>query len=117
MTAANNNFVIDQGANWFVTVVYKNSAGVAIDLTGYTTALQIRDTYADTTTDLSLTSPSGGITITGATGTLAIRATAAQTGALDDSAKYDYDLEITSPSGVVTRLIQGVASVSSQITR
>ncbi len=68
------------------------------------------------TAAISLTQASG-ITITGATGTLAIRATAAQTGALDDSAKYDYDLEITSPAGVVTRLIQGVASVSSQITR
>jgi hypothetical protein len=36
---------------------------------------------------------------------------------LDDSAKYNYDLEITSPAGIKTRLIQGVASVSSEVTR
>ena len=116
MTAGNNNFVIDQGADWFVTVVYKDSAGVAINLTGYTAALQIRDTYADSTTDLSLTSPSGGITITGATGTIAITATAAQTAAIP-AGSYVYDLEITSSGGIVTRLIQGKISISPQVTR
>jgi hypothetical protein len=116
MTAATNNFIIDQGADWFITVVYKNSTGTAINLTGYTAALQIRDTYADSTTDLSLTSPSGGIVITGATGTISITATAAQTAAIA-AGTYVYDLEITSSGGIVTRLIQGRISVSPQVTR
>jgi len=116
MTAGNYNFVIDQGANWFLTVVYKDSTGTAINLTGYTAALQIRDTYADSTTDLSLTSPSGGITITGATGTIAITATAVQTAAIA-AGSYVYDLEITSSGGIVTRLIQGKISLSPQVTR
>ena len=116
MTAATNNFVIDQGANWFVTFVYKDSTGTAINLAGYTAALQIRDTYEDSTTDLSLTSPSGGITITAATGTIAVTATAAQTGAIA-AGSYVYDLEITSATGIVTRLVQGRISVSPQVTR
>jgi hypothetical protein len=116
MTAATNNFVIDQGANWFVTFVYKDAAGTPINLTGYTAGLQIRDTYADSTTDLSLTSPSGGITITAATGTIAVTATAAQTGAIA-AGNYVYDLEITSAGGIVTRLVQGKISVSPQVTR
>jgi hypothetical protein len=114
--AQNYSFTIDQGADWYLNVAYKDSAGTAINLTGYTAAMQFRITTTSAVAAISLTQASG-ITITGATGNLAIHATAAQTGALDDSAKYDYDLEITSPSGVVTRLIQGVASVSSQITR
>jgi len=114
--AENYSFVIDQGADWYLNLQYKDSAGAAINLTNYTAAMQFRLTVDAATAAISLTQASG-ITITGATGTLAIHATAAQTGALDDSAKYDYDLEITSPAGVVTRLIQGVASVSSQITR
>lgn len=114
--AENYSFVIDQGADWYLNIAYKDSAGAAINLTGYTAAMQFRLIVSSPTAALSLTS-SSGITITGATGNLAIHATAAQTAALDDSAKYDYDLEITSPTGVVTRLIQGVASVSSQITR
>ena len=116
MTAATNNFIIDQGANWFVTFVYKDAAGTPINITGYTAALQIRDTYADSTTDLSLTSPSGGITITGATGTIAVTATAVQTAAIA-AGNYVYDLEITSTGGIVTRLVQGKISVSPQVTR
>jgi hypothetical protein len=116
MTAGNNNFIIDQGADWYITVVYKDSAGTAINLTGYTAALQIRDTYADSTTDLSLTSPSGGIVITGATGTISIHATAAQTRAIA-AGNYVYDLEITSSTGIVTRLIQGKISISPEVTR
>jgi len=116
MTAANNNFIIDQGADWYTTVVYKDSSGTAINLTGYTAALQIRDTYADSTTALSLTSPSGGIVITGATGTIAIHATATQTAAIA-AGNYVYDLEITSAGGIITRLIQGKISLSPQVTR
>jgi len=115
MSAATHNFVIDQGADWYATFVYKDSGGTAINLTGYTAALQIRDTYADSTTDLALTSTSG-ITITGATGTLAIHATAAQTAAIA-AGNYVYDLEITSAGAIVTRLVQGKITVSPQVTR
>ena len=114
--AENYSFVIDQGADWFLNIVYKDSTGAAINLTNYTAAMQFRLTVDATVAAISLTQASG-ITITGATGNLAIRATAAQTATLDDSAKYNYDLEITSPAGIVTRLIQGVASVSSEVTR
>ena len=109
------SFVIDQGANWNLSITYTDSAGTAINLTGYTAAMQFRLTSSSATSALSLTS-SSGITITGATGTLAITATAAQTGDMA-AAKYDYDLEITSSTGVVTRLIQGVATVNAQVTR
>lgn len=109
------SFVIDQGANWNLSITYKDSAGTAINLTGYTAAMQFRLTSSSATSALSLTT-GAGITITGATGTIAIAATAAQTGDMA-AAKYDYDLEITSGTGVVTRLIQGVATVNAQVTR
>jgi hypothetical protein len=68
------------------------------------------------TTVLSLTN-GNGITITGATGTLAVRATAQQTTAITNG-KYAYDLEITAPTtNVVTRLVQGTVEVSPQVTR
>jgi hypothetical protein len=114
--AENYSFTIDQGADYYLNITYKDSTGAAINLTNYTAAMQFRLSVSNSTAAISLTQASG-ITITGATGNLAIRVTAAQTAALIDSEKYNYDLEITSPSGVVTRLIQGVASVSSQVTR
>ena len=109
------NVVIDQGADWFLNVTYDNPDGTPVNLTGYTAALQLRSLPTDPVSVLSLSTGSG-ITITGATGLVAIRATATQTRAIDEGIYY-YDLEITSGSGVVTRLIQGQADVSPEVTR
>jgi hypothetical protein len=54
--------------------------------------------------------------ITGATGLLNITITATQSRDLDPDL-YVYDLEITSGAGVVTRLIEGNAVVSAEVTR
>jgi hypothetical protein len=54
--------------------------------------------------------------ITGATGLINITITATQTTALLPDL-YVYDLEITSGAGVVTRLIEGSAIVSAEVTR
>ena len=106
---------IDQGANWFFNVTYENPAGTPVNITSYTAALQLRSLPESTTAVLSLETGSG-ITITGAAGLVAVQATAAQTGAII-AGDYYYDLEITSPQGVVTRLVQGQAVVNPQVTR
>ena len=106
---------IDQGADWFFNVTYENPAGTPVNITSYTAALQLRSLPESTTAVLSLATGSG-ITITGAAGLVAVRATAAQTGAII-AGDYYYDLEITSPQGVVTRLVQGQAVVNPQVTR
>jgi hypothetical protein len=107
------NYTIDQGADSFLLVQYKDSAGTPIDLAGYTAAMQFRP-VSSTTTALNLES-SSGITITSATGTLSIHITAAQTAALEAN-QYEYELEITSSAGIVTRLVQGFANVDGQLT-
>jgi hypothetical protein len=114
------NVVIDQGADWFLNVNYDNPNGTPVNLTGYSAALQLRSYPDAPTAVLSLTSATnGGITITALTGLVAIHATATQTRAIDEGTYY-YDLEITSPatpSAIVTRLIQGQAVVSAEVTR
>jgi len=112
------NTTIDQGANWYLTVTYKNPNGTAINITGYTAALQLRSLPSDATAVLTLTTQNGGITITGNTGTVAIQATATQTRDIDEG-NYFYDLEIYSNSNpsVTTRLIQGQIVVSAEVTR
>lgn len=106
---------IDQGADWFFNVTYENPAGTPVNITSYTAALQLRSLPESTTAVLSLTTGSG-ITITGASGLVAVHATAAQTGAII-AGDYYYDLEITSPQNIVTRLVQGQAVVNPQVTR
>lgn len=109
------NVTIDQGSDWYLTVTYKNPNGTPINLTGYTAALQLRSLPESPTAVLSLSTGSG-ITITGATGVVDIHATATQTRAIDEGTYY-YDLEITSPATIVTRLIQGQAVVTPEVTR
>jgi hypothetical protein len=114
--AVTYNTVIDQGADWYINFTYQQPAGTPVNLTGYTAALQLRTSPLASTTVLSLTT-GAGITITGATGLIAVRATAAQTAAITNG-KYSYDLEITAPSTlVVTRIVQGTIEVSAQTTR
>lgn len=110
------NTEIDQGADWFINFTYEDSNGTPINITNYTAALQLRSLPSSEIAALSLATGSG-ITITGATGLVAVHATATQTGAIDAGIYY-YDLEITAPStNVVTRLIQGQVSVLPQVTR
>ena len=115
--AVSYNTVIDQGATWYLTVTYQNPNGTPINITNYTAALQLRSLPSDPTAVLSLTT-GAGITITGATGTVAITASATQTRAIDEG-NYYYDLEISSPASpsVVTRLVQGQVVVSAEVTR
>jgi hypothetical protein len=96
------------------------SGGVAyvpVNLTGFTSALQLRSLPNDPTAALTLTTENGGITITPLTGQIAVTATAAQTRAIDEGYYY-YDLEITqTATGTVTRVAQGQILVSAEITR
>jgi phage tail sheath gpL-like len=77
--------------------------------------MQLRQNYNSDVADLTLTTANGGISIVGATGTITINATAAQTGDLDPGF-YVYDLELTSGSNI-SRLIQGQLTVAEQVTR
>jgi hypothetical protein len=78
--------------------------------------MQVRETYSSTTPIVSLTN-GAGITLGGAAGTIAIVISATTTAALAAPFSGVYDLEIVSAGGVVTRLVQGTATVSAEVTR
>jgi len=99
-----------------LTATWKDSAGTAVNLTGYTARLQVRATYDSSSTILSLTS-AAGITLGGAAGTIAITASATTTAALTAPFSGVYDLELVSGGGEVTRLLEGTATVSPEVSR
>ncbi len=120
--------LIEQGATLKLDLAYKDSNNTAIDLTGYSGKLQIKDNYADaaSTTYLTLSSSLNadgtGINFSGSagalpptSGTIGIVISAASSSALTFETAY-YDLEITSGS-VVTRLLQGTVNLSKEVTR
>lgn len=116
--ALGNTFdiTINQGETFQLTLTWKDSAGTAIDLTGYSARMQVRETYSSSSTIVSLTQASG-ITLGGAAGTIAILISAATTAALTAPFSGVYDLELVSGAGIVTRLVQGTATVSPEVTR
>jgi hypothetical protein len=115
MTAGIYNFTLDQGSVWDLEIEYQDPDGDPINLTGFTARMQLRKDYNSAVVDLTLTTGGGGIVITGATGTIDISVTAAQTEVLDP-AFYVYDLELISGSNI-SRLIQGQITVAEQVTR
>lgn len=112
MAAGTKNLTIEQGATFPMVITYKlKSTGQPIDLTGYAARLQIRKTVDSPTVLLDLMPTLGG-----ASGTIDCSLTAAQTTALTfDSGVYDVTL--TSPVGVVKRLLQGTVTLSKGVTR
>lgn len=113
-TATNSFFTVTNGA----TGIYI-SGGIAtapVNVTNYTAELQMRSLPSDPTAVLTLTTAANEITVSGVNGEFAVHATAAQTRAIDEGTYY-YDIEITSPQGIVTRLAQGQIVVTPEVTR
>lgn len=110
------NITAWQGANWDRTFTITQN-GSALNLSGYTSAMQVREAADSTAYLLSLTSASNqGITLGGTAGTIDVAITASQSSAIP-AGSYAYDLEITSNAGQVTRLLQGAFTVSGNVTR
>ena len=91
--AGQKNFEVDQNATFSFILQYKDDNGNAIDLTGASAKMQVRDSKNSTKLAVTLTSPSGGITINGPTGTVSIKMTPTQTNKLFYP-KSSYDLMI-----------------------
>lgn len=122
MAASTYDITIEQGADFSLGLTIKNGSGVAIDITGYTFAAQLREKVHSTTVLATFT-----CTITNAAaGQMTMSLTNAQTSAINVS-KYDspekratkcaYDLEMTRTDTSKVRLIEGVASVTPEVTR
>lgn len=109
--ATQANIFIDQGANYSNIVTVSGTNGSALDLTGYTVASQMRKSYTSSTAySLNAT------VYNAAAGQVRMTLSAAQSEAITPG-RYLYDLEIASPSGAKTRVVEGVATVTPQITQ
>lgn len=118
MTAANHDFEVEQGATWRRTLEYRTPAGTPFVLTGWTARMQVRSRGAASTALplLDLTTANGAIVVDGPAGTATVTITATQTSSLPPG-RAVYDLELVSPTGEVTRLIEGSLLVDQNVTR
>lgn len=116
MAAGVYDITVEQGATFRLSVTWKDSTDTPINLTGYSARMQIRETYESEETIASFTSTGGSIVLGGALGTIVV------TGAATDTAQIPmtpavYDLELEASNGVVTRLLQGAANITREVTR
>ena len=138
------NLVVKLGVDWSRVLTYKQSNGTVVNLTGYTSRLQVRATTSSQVKILDLTTENGGIVIDGVNGTITVKATALQltesnthlnlgsiTSApstlnenLDNGVVLQgvgkialYDLDIISPTSVITKLLSGSIVFEPSVTR
>lgn len=109
--AAFSELVIEQGATFNTTLNVEDTAGTAINLYAYTAESQMRKSYYSSSAT-TITS-----TVTGtANGEVTLSMTAANTASLSPG-RYVYDVKITSPANVVTRVVEGIVTVLPSVTR
>jgi len=116
MPAGITHFLIEQGATYSQGLTWKIN-GIPVDVTGYTARLKAR--YADLSKKpviISMSTASGqGIALGGSAGTITLSMSATDTANLAPG-KYNYDLELVSGGGLVTRLLKGMLIIDAEKT-
>lgn len=125
------NLTFLQGATYNVYIHWTDVTGSAIDLTGYSGRMKVKSSKNDDATlylslSSSLQSDGTGLSMSGSyldpvsptEGKIGIYISAASSSQLDFGENNEgvYDLELESPSGFVTRLIEGNAKLSTEVT-
>lgn len=110
------HITIEQGSDFTPVMTWKDQNGTAIDLSGYTARMQIRESVEATSFIHELTTGNGELVLGGAAGTITFAIPSATTTAFSfDTAVYD--LELISGTGIVTRLLKGDVTLSLEVTR
>ena len=103
------NITIPQGADFSETFVSTESDGSTSNLAGFTGSAKIKKHPAATT------SKSFTVSIIAATGEVSIAMTSGVSVGLNPG-RYVYDVRLVSPSGSVSRMVEGMALVTAGIT-
>jgi hypothetical protein len=114
MVPGKYNIVCPQGSTFSQELTYSIN-DVAVDLTGYEAAMQVREKHSSTTVIATMNTDNGGIQLLGG-GMIRINLSNTATAAIKPK-EYVYDLEITTDLGVVNRILEGKFIVTPEVTR
>lgn len=117
MPAKKLDITIEQGATFVMNITWREASGDAVDLTGCTAKMQARYKYSDPAALVTFTTSDNTITLGGTAGTIAVSGMAELPGLTAQKIGV-YDLEITkTATGKVTRLLEGAATFSPEVTK
>jgi hypothetical protein len=106
-----SNLFVDAGSDYSNIITVSATNGQALNLTGYTVASQMRKSYGSTTVYNFAPSlydaPNGKVRLQ----------LSASTSSSIPAGRWLYDVEITSPSGSKTRVVEGIVTITPEITR
>lgn len=106
--AAVHNLYIDQGTDFSVQIGIYDDFNTAWDLTGYTGEAKLKKSYYSSTShDFSVGVTNGMVTLT----------MASSVTKNIEQGRYLYDVVISSPASVKTRVIEGVATINPGVTK
>lgn len=107
---AKANIIINQGTTFSTTINLTDDNGDPINLTGYTGRSQMRKHYT------SSNSQSFTVSLNSSEGIVTLALTASQTANLT-AGRYVYDVEVISAANVVSRIVEGIVTVTPEVTR
>lgn len=103
---------IDQGTTFQTSIDLANDDGTAINVANYTFESQIRKSYYSSNATANLT-----VTVVDeANGNVTLSLTAAQTANITPG-RYLYDVKMTTAADVTTRIVEGIVTVTPQVSR
>lgn len=103
---------IDQGASYESEIDLVGDDGESINVAGYVFSGQIRKSYYSTKPTANLT-----ISIVNAANGNVLMSLNAATTANIKAGRYVYDVKMTDTSNVVTRVVEGIITITPQVTR
>lgn len=109
---ARANIIIDQGADFSTTITVRDTDGNIKDLTGHTGYGQIRKHYlSETAYDfvIEFQNPRSS-------GQVTLKMSRAETEKIEPG-RYVYDVELTDANDIRTRLVEGIVTVTPQVTK
>lgn len=104
------NLFVDQGTDYSTSINLTDDDGNVVSLGGYTSNGQIRKTYS------SSNAVNFGITLEANTGVVLLRLSDTQTAAMT-AGRYVYDVFVTDPANVTSRIVEGIVTVTPRVTR
>ena len=109
--AARADIIMDQGSTFSTVVTVTDTDGAIIDLSNYETSAQIRKHHTSSSVTSTFNISNGG-TNGQLTLSLSWSATASIT-----AGRYVYDVEVTAADGTKTRVVEGIVTVTPNVTR
>jgi len=106
-----SNLFVDQGSDYNSIVTVTSGDGTPLNLQDFTVKSQMRKSYG-----ASLAYNFTAEVFNASLGQIRLRLTATQSEAIP-AGRYLYDVEITSPANIKKRVVEGIVTVTPQITQ